>query len=114
MPTCPRRMMDWGSQKREENLDDFYSDGTCTFCGSINPDTFMKAVRAGQQITPTDKNYKAYLSIPGRSFTKFYFQHLSEDQKHEFVELYNNQTMLIEDGGFYVLPYFVKLVPDGA
>lgn len=39
-------------------------DGTCSYCGSITEEAFFAAVEAGYAITPTDKNYKAYVEIP--------------------------------------------------
>lgn len=85
----------------------------------------------------TDKNYKAYVhNKGGTSFnqkyrdcpsgatckgpddcthwttremgqTKFYFQHLSEEQKHRFIELLNAKKITFAGGcGFYVLPFF--------
>lgn len=39
--------------------------------------------------------------------TKFYFQHLNEEQKLQFVELLNNKKLKFEGGqGLYVLPFF--------
>lgn len=37
---------------------------TCSYCGSLHPDEFMKAAEAGVEIGPTDKSYKAYLDVP--------------------------------------------------
>lgn len=40
---------------------------------------------------------------------KFYFEHLSEEQKHHFVYLLNDKKLSIGlPGRFYVLPFFVK------
>jgi hypothetical protein len=39
---------------------------------------------------------------------KFYYQHLSADQRREFVDLYNARTMRLSyPGFFYSLPYFM-------
>ena len=35
----------------------------CSYCGSLHPDDFMSAVKCGNRLTPTDKNYKAYIQI---------------------------------------------------
>lgn len=41
-------------------------DGTCSFCGSLNPDAFMARVEAGDvQLVPTDKSYKVYVENSG-------------------------------------------------
>ena len=96
-------------------------DDTCSYCGSLNPDTLMSRIEAGDvEIGPTDKNYKIYVSNSGgedfkqtyrncpedsnctgpddcthwvtreTSRTKFYFQHLSEEQMIRFIELLND------------------------
>lgn len=71
MHTCPRRMAGFGPWERVEGLDDFRPDHGvigqsrgCTFCGSMPPDDFLAAVRAGAEIGPTDKSYKLYVSQP--------------------------------------------------
>jgi hypothetical protein len=92
------------------------------------------------KLTPTDKNYKVYVANDGgegfkqtfrdcpqgatctgpkdcthwvtrdRNETKFYFQHLSEDQKRRFIELLNENKIKLEyPGHFYVLPFFCTL-----
>lgn len=85
----------------------------------------MQWLRDGGEVGPTDKSYKAYIKCPysdpragetaeidrGISVygitAKFYFQHLSEVQQHEFIRLYNAKQMNVGcPGHFYVLPYF--------
>lgn len=69
--TCPRRTELWGPAKLAEGLD-FYQADTglvgqprgCSYCGSLPPDDFMDAVRAGAVLGPTDKAYKIYLDVP--------------------------------------------------
>ncbi len=78
---------------------------TCTYCGSMNPDEFMSSVESGSLLIPTDKDYKVYV---GESRQKFYFQHLSTDQKKRFVEMINKKELHFGvPGYFYVLPFFV-------
>lgn len=87
-------------------------DGTCSYCGSLSPARFFEAVEAGLAVTPTDKNYKAYVpDAPGGSPTgKFYFQHLSDEDKNRFIDLYNAKKMKIGiPGYFYVTPYFTRI-----
>jgi hypothetical protein len=159
--TCPRRLGEVGPWSREEDQDAWRPDGSCSFCGSISPDTFMEAARRGDLITPTDKNYKAYVDLPNpregevrivgttnsrehpggnwvpvgekeradldragsgglqttyvlygtegpKDHRKFYFQHLSPEQRREFVDLLNAGTLnLAYPGHFYRLPFFV-------
>lgn len=83
----------------------------CSYCGSMHPDDFMQAILDGHEVGPTDKSYKAYLEyVPSReSRGKFYFQHLSDDQRREFIELLNAGAMNVGyPGHFYALPYFAK------
>ena len=39
-------------------------DGTCSYCGSLREEDFFAAIEAGEQLSPTDKSYKAYIEIP--------------------------------------------------
>jgi len=59
--TCPRRVHP-GSGGR----DYWRSDGTCSYCGSLDPDSFMARLEAGDvTLTPTDKPYKVYVENRG-------------------------------------------------
>lgn len=121
--TCPRRMLDWGPWTHEEGLDGFRDDGHCKFCGSLNPDTLMARLEAGDvELGPTDKNYKVYVRNSGgavfsqayrtgdderdvpveertdwvtreREETKFYFVHLTQPQMVRFIELHNERKL---------------------
>ena len=118
-------------------------DNSCTYCGSLNPDEFMRRLEAGDiEIGTTNKNYKVYVhNLGGEPFkqtyrdcprgsaphmpdecdhwvtreieqTKFYFQHLSQDQRERFVELLNAKSLRFAGGyGFSPLPFFY--VPAG-
>lgn len=146
MPTCPRRMTELGPWERAEDLDSYErgrglsgvqgDSNSCSFCGSLHPDTFMEWLEAGAEITPTDKSYKAYLKCPypnerygetkveqtdsGGSITsvygqeaKFYYQHLSAEQRQRFIELYNEKKLTIGyPGDFYRLPFFCSRGPS--
>lgn len=40
-------------------------DGTCSYCGSLNPDILFAAIEAGTaELGATDKNYKLYVTLP--------------------------------------------------
>ena len=99
----------------------------------------MARLEAGDVIlTPTDKSYKVYVTNTGckpfmrssrtddgssgldqskwvwetgeNPMPKFYFQHLSEDQKNRFVELLNQKKLKFDHPGhFYREPYFIKV-----
>lgn len=129
--TCPRGM-EIGAARRAVWL----TDDTCSYCGSIHPIDFMARLEAGtMKLEPTDKDYKVYVvndggedfkqtyredGSPGgndpskwnwttrsQSRAKFYFQHLSQDQRRRFVELLNENKLKLDiPGHFYRLPFF--------
>lgn len=152
---CPRRSEShFGTSADLASENDYdKSDDSCSYCGSLNPDTFMSRLESGDvRLGATDKNYKVYVENDGgapfkqtyrncphdkeiggaarnkymtwscegpstcthwvtreTSSTKFYFQHLSEDQKNRFIELFNDKKIKFQGGiGFYVLPYFTR------
>ncbi len=135
---CPRRKENPpGINPRE---DDTGKDGCCTYCGSLLPELFIQRLEQKDVILePTDKNYKVYVKNKGgekfkqtyrtdeKPFvsydsedhqwvtreleeTKFYFQHLSEDQRKRFIELMNDKNIIIDTPGyFYKMPFFMKV-----
>lgn len=167
---CPRAVENGGGpdspMKAPFNGEMTWSeDGTCSYCGSVNPDMLMAALEAGTvELTPTDKSYKVYVDglpnpraglprivsisnakeAPGPNYVrfteaehrkladaggrlvsegdwitvetegptryaKFYFQHLSGEQRTRFIQLYNEKRMrLAFPGHFYVLPFFCR------
>lgn len=79
------------------------NDQTCSGCGSLSEQAFLEAVCRGEEIGPTDKNYKVYVG----NRHKFYFQHLSPEGRKTFIELFNAGLMKVGmPGHFYVLPFF--------
>ena len=82
---CPRRLLPLTDVLKLPKEDMWRGDKTCSYCGSLHPDEFFKAIEEGLEITPTDKSYKVYVS----GSKKFYFQHLSTDQQKRFIELVN-------------------------
>ena len=151
---CPRRA-ECGVPFSAPEEDRWTDDGTCSFCGSMNNDAFMAALRDGTaKLGATDKNYKVYVDLPetkpdelrvvgGYSnpsmeavermrkdptwtevrpghweqrgprgpvrHMKFYFQHLTEAQMREFVELHNQKKLRFDgERGFYVYPFFMR------
>ena len=117
--TCPRRVGELGPWERGKGLDTWAIRDqmrTCSFCGSLHPADFMDLIEQGWVVGPTDKNYKVYLSGPAmRDQAKFYYQHLSGEQRARFVELSNNAALGIDPamhigdpGYFYVQPFFMR------
>lgn len=87
-------------------------DGTCGYCGSFSGEQFLAMVEAGAELGPTDKNYKVYLQgdhvLPHRGAAKFYFQHLSVEQRQRFIDLLNEKRVKIGmPGYFYTTPFFL-------
>lgn len=114
---CPRRAELGGAGAAVFKLppEDSYGDrDACSYCGSLNPDTFMARLEDGSiELCATDKEYKVYVSgtDPNRPLqtVKFYFMHLSEPQMIRFVELYNEDKFKFQGGiRFYVWPYFMR------
>lgn len=110
--TCPRRAETLSSSTGEDTWDlrEQFHKGLqarhCSWCGSLHPDDFMEMVKSGTPIGSTDKTYKVYVGDP--MATKFYFPHLSIEQRKEFVDLHNDQKLVFDRGGkFYVLPFFM-------
>jgi hypothetical protein len=120
---CPRRAELPPNSPLPDGEDTWIDGRTCSFCGSISGDAFMLLVRKGAVIDPTDKSYKAYIQDRGTDpeegprpvetgFSKFYFQHLSEEQQRAFVGLCNAGTVRLGwPGRFYVWPFFMTVVP---
>ena len=161
--TCPRAAEGFGSLREMPAFWD--AEGTCSYCGSISPEKFFEAVKAGAKLGPTDKNYKVYIDLPNPNageptiysssncdeppgpgyveatpeicaqygwrnwgakwvkpepalptlHEKFYFQHFSQEQRKQFVEMMNAKSLNLDyPGYFYRLPFFaVPLPKDG-
>ena len=112
---CGRRNAGYPYAKAFAGPDYWRFDGTCNYCGSLSPDQLFKAIEDGCEIGPTDKSYKIYIKgekapkVSGA--VKFYFQHLSEDEKHKFIGILNDGKIKFGyPGNFYVKPFFIKRV----
>jgi hypothetical protein len=125
---CPRREEappGWVAQHPDHDWwEDRRGVRCCSWCGSVNPDDVMAHLRDGSwALGPTDKNYKAYVSVTdvdhdsgqpseGKHVGKFYFQHLSDEQRREFINRLNAKAFPIGmPGHFYVLPFFAQRGP---
>lgn len=130
--TCPRRIED-GTDTTDSPFTfagpnrDTYQSGHglvgqgrgCTYCGSMHPGDFMEALRDGARLGVTDKNYKAYVEGyqgNGPNGGKFYYQHLSVEQRHELIRMLNAREIKFQeiDGMFLdfrhgALPYFIGM-----
>lgn len=120
--TCPRRAED-GTEREDSPFtfagrykDEWQVRGDdrphqCSYCGSVRPDYFLEQLKQGIELGVTDKAYKAYLHISdtGQPPVKFYYQHLSMQQRHEMVAMLNaRQVNYGYPGGFTVLPFFIQ------
>ncbi len=106
MQPCPR-ILEWPTQRPPDGSH-WREDGTCSYCGSISSETFLKAVEDGQEVIPTDKSYKAYVRLPDKEQSKFYFQHLTPEERSKFAMLWLDKKFnLAWPGHFYTLPYFM-------
>lgn len=88
---CPRRAETGSTRGLPDRWQKRGGHLACSYCGSSHPDEVMRAIAAGEVVLgPTDKNYKVYLEHSGLKLgMKFYLQHLSEEQRSEFIRLYN-------------------------
>lgn len=70
---CPRRVESPSFKVPDE--DHYRDDDTCSYCGSLNPDTFMDRLEAGDiEVGPTDKNYKVYVENRGGACFRMRFR----------------------------------------
>ena len=81
----------------------------CSYCGSMNPEDFLQAVKDGKEIGPTDKSYKVYLDDPRG---KFYTMHLSPEQAKEFRALYLAGRVAIGYPGNFYAGFFLPIGKD--
>lgn len=120
---CPRRVESRHPSSKGVRRDDWVPNHldpslhSCSFCGSLDPAEVLDGIRERRlRVSTTSKNYKIYL-LP--SHAKFYFQHFSIEQRHEFLALYNErrnadffETLTIAGRelpvGFTVPPFFAK------
>lgn len=88
-------------------------NNTCNYCGSWHPDLFMAALENQTiELIPTDKSYKVGINGLDSKIDaiKFYWYHLSADQQHQFIKLYNQKgkILLAYPGHLYQPPFFCK------
>lgn len=105
---CPRRIEIPSTFKL--SAADTWQDRTgklyCAHCGSLHPLAFMRAVTNDVVLGPTDKSYKVYVGPSGGD--KFYFQHLSVDDRMTFIRLLNAKVPNIgHPGHFYTRSFFI-------
>ncbi len=107
---CPRR--DEAPPHFLERLPatDKWANGKCSYCGSLQPRTFLDRLKAGEVLGTTTKNYKAYL---GQSHDKFYYKHLSTDEREEFIQLYNDGEIEVDFLEYFIPPFFAAEDPSG-
>ncbi len=81
---CPRREEShFGSSPAFARDNDYDpSDDTCSYCGSLNPDTLMIRLESGDVLLgSTDKNYKVYVENNGGKLFKQSFRDCPKDKE---------------------------------
>jgi hypothetical protein len=106
---CPRREeLGDSSVFNLPEQDEWRGDKTCSYCGSLDPDEALRLVEAGEQVDPTDKNYKMYVNGSSSPSGKVYFQHFSREQCERLIGLLNaKKVSFSHPGHFYVRPFFI-------
>lgn len=103
---CPRRLESAAAAQFPEP-DSWRDDNTCSYCGGLNPDEVIKLLEVGSEVTPTDKNYKMYIS----DNRKVYFQHFEDSHRGKLIDLHNARKIkFAAPGYFYVRPFFTSQV----
>jgi hypothetical protein len=64
MMTCPRQRDEAVLPSQREHRAHWRDDSTCSYCGSLSEGALFEAIERGDEIHPTDKNYKIYIVIP--------------------------------------------------
>ncbi len=98
---CQRQRDEATLAIQREHKAHWREDGTCSYCGSIREEAFFAAIAAGEQLSPTDKSYKAYIEIPDPEVGKM---RIMGSANHP-------QT---GDGWVHVTPESLVGLPDGA
>ncbi len=98
----------------------FDENGLCSNCGSLRPEVFLQRLRDQDiELGPSDSNFYVHvINNGGDPFPEqeaiFYFFHLNEEQRDEFVRIWNFVEVSIGyPGHFYYLPFFVKPKSEG-
>lgn len=63
MQPCPRQAEATMATQRQHQSH-WRDDGTCSYCGSLSPELFWEAINGGNELGPTDKDYKVYVDRP--------------------------------------------------
>lgn len=96
---CPRSV-----GKGIDAAHEWTENGTCSYCHSISPEMFMERIKDGAHMLVTNSDYKVYV---GDKEDKFYFNHLNQAQREEFVRMFNDKQLRFHaPGHFVVFPYF--------
>jgi len=112
---CPRRSHRSTPQRSEDTwqsrniFQDVDLNKSCSFCGSLHPQSFLDLIERGAELIPTDKSYKAYVAFNATK-VKFYFEHLSREDINRYIELSEKGKINFGyPGFFYKKPYFLLL-----
>jgi hypothetical protein len=102
--------------------DHWRSDGTCSYCGSLSPETLFEALACGAELGPTDKNYKLYvrggdrIARGGERQTfdgKFYTLHLNRENAARLRALIDGDKVAIGVPGYFYAGLWLALPAEG-
>jgi len=85
--TCPGRI-------HASALPDFFTtSGKCTYCGSMEPEVFLRRVENGVEVTAV-KETKTFFFVDG---SKFCFHHLDTEQHDRLKKLYLDGKLKVKN-----------------
>lgn len=100
---CPRRSESPGLSKIFPDGDEWRSDNSCSYCGSMNPDLLMARLEDGTlELGPTDKSYKVYVrNAGGEAMMQVYRSCPSGSERHGPKECTHWVTRETSQAKFY-------------
>lgn len=111
--TCKRRYQN-PPDDRWRDSDSIRVDGTCSYCGSLDPDVLMERLERGDvELGTIDSAEKVYVSNAGgaplpNGHATFFYEHLNVAQQKRFEDLYQMLKLRFSGGvGFVKLPFFI-------
>lgn len=109
--TCPRRGDAFAWRGDERDQDYWYPrDGypVCHYCGSISEAELFSAIERGGELSPTDKSYKVYVTLPAKNpdepvvYTKQSHEPTDKTGYRRVGDLSAAERDALQDGGWSV------------